>query len=184
MRHDINLAQLSRREIGYIIGFYIGDGSIFIKQSLGVYRLRIFTWIKEIKIQQKLEFLLLKIFKKVRRYKERDNTLIFEIHSKDFLSFIQKTADKNGLKIKPSQEFKKGFIEGLIDSDGYVQRNYAEITTSNKKLRSQIVRTLRGFEIEPNIRNYISPLSKRKGWRIGFSLNSNQFFPVKWVVSL
>lgn len=33
MRNDINLAKLSGREIGYLVGFYVGDGNIFIKKK-------------------------------------------------------------------------------------------------------------------------------------------------------
>ncbi len=184
MRHDIDFTQLSRREISYLLGFYVGDGNIFIKKQTGVYRLRYFTFIKEFKIQEKLKNLLLKIFKKVYFYEKQDNTLVLEVHSKDLIDFITKNCDKNGLKKKVSKDTERGFIEGLIDSDGYVQRNYVEITTANPKLKNQMIKILKRFRINCNIREYQSPLTKNKGFRVGFSLNGKNFFPVKWISGL
>ena len=126
--------------------------------------------------------MLLKIFDKTYCYKKQDNTFVLEKHSKDLIKFIKKTCDKKGLKVKTSREFKIGYIEGLIDSDGYVQRNYVEITTSNPKLKNQIIEILEKFKVACTVRKYPpSGLSKKMGFRVGFSLlHGRPFSPVKW----
>ncbi len=181
MKNPINLAALNRKENGYIIGFYVGDGNIFIKQKKGIYRLRYFLGLNEKPVQKALLDILNKICKSIRTYKDEDNTFVIEIHSKQLIEFIQKTASKDGLKnISQDEDFLKGFVEGLIDSDGYVQRNYTEITTANSNLKKCLIKIAERFGIKPNIRTYTSSLSGRIGWRIGFSMNSQNFKPAKY----
>jgi len=183
MRHDINFMLLNKEEIGYLLGFFVGDGNIFISKKLGVYRVRFFTFIKEKKIQSKLKKILDKILTNVRCYQEQDNTFVLEFHSKDFINKILKIADKNGLKKKISKNSERGFIEGLIDSDGYVQRNYCEITTANPKLKNNLKKILKDFGVKCNIRDFPRNTGKA-GFRIGFSLNGKNFYPVKWFVDV
>jgi intein/homing endonuclease len=183
MRQDVNLKLLSKEEIGYLAGFFVGDGNIFVSKKLGVYRVRLFTYYKEANIQQKLKNILDKILR-VRSYlEERDHTFIFEWHSKDFIKKLLKIADKNGLKKKISKESERAFIEGLIDSDGYVQRNYCEITTANPKLKNCIKKILKRFGVKCITRNFLRPNGKM-GFRAGFSLNGYNFFPCKWVTGV
>ncbi len=183
MRHDVNFTLLSKREIGYLAGFFVGDGNIFISKKLGVYRVRLFTYYKEIKIQEKLKKILDKILRNIRCYQEQDNTFVLEFHSKDFINKLSKIVDKDGLKKKISRDFERGFIEGLIDSDGYVQRNYCEITTANLKLKDNIIKILNKFKIKCNIRKFQRP-SGKDGFRVGFSLNGGNFSPCKWVAGV
>ncbi len=180
MRHDVDFTLLSKREIGYLIGFFVGDGNIFVSEKRGVYRVRIFTYIKEAKIQKKLRRILKSILKNVREYPERDNTYVFEFHSKDFISKLLKIADKNGLKKNISKDSERGFIEGMIDSDGYVQRNYCEITMANPKLKKNIVKILKKFGVSCNIRKSKKIPGRKVCFRIGFSLNGGNFSPCKW----
>ena len=183
MRQDVNFMLLSKEEIGYLTGFYVGDGSIFISEKLGVYRVRLFTYYKEVKIQQKLKKILDKILRVRSYYEKRDHTFIFEWHSKDFIEKLLKIADKNGLKKKISRNSERAFIEGLIDSDGYVQRNYCEITTANPKLKNCIIKILKRFGVKCITRNFPRP-NEKKGFRVGFSLNGYNFFPCKWVTGV
>ena len=183
MRQDVNFKLLSKEEIGYLFGFFVGDGNIFISEKLGVYRVRLFTYFKEVKIQKKLKNILDKILR-VRCYQvERDHTFVLEWHSKDFIEKLLKITDKNGLKKKISKDFERAFIEGLIDSDGYVQRNYCEITTANPKLKSCIAKILKSFGVRCITRNFPRPNGK-KGFRVGFSLNGGNFFPCKWATGI
>ena len=181
MKNEINLKETNETEKGYIIGFYVGDGNIFVKEIKGAYRLQYFLGIKEVTIQQKI----IEIFKKIcrfRSYKGKDNTYVIEIYSKSLINFIKKFSDKNGLKKEIfSREFLIGYIEGLIDSDGYVQRKYTEITTMNEKLKDNIVFILNNFGLNPNIRKFVTK-NFRTGFRIGFSLRNKIFLPLKWVL--
>ena len=183
MRQDVNLTLLSKEEIGYLFGFFVGDGNIFTSRKLGVYRVRIFTFIKEVNIQNKLREILRTILKNFREYKEQDNTYVFEFHSKDFINKMLKIVDKNGLKKIISKKSERAFIEGLIDSDGYVQRNYCEITTVNPKLKSNIIEILKRFGVKSITRKF--PRNHHlDGFRVGFSLNGKIFFPCKWVTGV
>jgi intein/homing endonuclease len=182
MKNPTDFNKITEREKGYITGFYVGDGNIFISEIKGVYRLRYFLGLKEVEIQKKIEKILSNFCKNPRIYQGKDNTTVIEIHSKELLNFITRIVDKNGLKkVKADKEFLIGFVEGLIDSDGYVQRNYVEITTMNSKLKNNIVSILRRLGIKSNVRTFTSHISTKTGMRIGFSLNNNFFLPVKWV---
>ena len=180
MRQDVNFMLLSKREKGYLFGFFVGDGNIFIKEKLGVYRVRLFTFLGEKNVQERIRKILKKILKNFREYQEQDNTFVFEFHSKDFINKLLKVVDKNGLKKKISRDSERGFIEGLIDSDGYVKRNYCEITTANPKLKNNIEKVLKSFGVRCNIRKYPGILSRKEGFRVGFSLNGEFFSPCKW----
>ena len=182
MHYVIDLQTISERQWGYLIGFYIGDGNIFTKRNDGIYRLRFFLGRGDARARKRLETILKKLALRVRRYRDKDNTEVIEVHSKELVKSVSETCNKNGLKIKVrSIRFLRGFLEGLIDSDGYVQRNYAEITTCNEKLKDNIVEVLRTFRIRPNLRNYTSPISKKSGWRVGFSLGGLRLKPEKRV---
>ncbi len=182
MRVVIDLNKLSERERGYVCGFYVGDGNIFIYPKQWIYRVRFHTFIGEKHIQEKIVTLFRKLCNNIRIYETKDHTLIIEIHSKDLVTGIQGLVTKDGLyKENLSKNFLIGFIEGMIDSDGYVQRNYAEITTMNVRLKNNLVTTLKMLNIDCNIRTFASHLSKNKGYRVGFSLNDKLFYPCKWI---
>ena len=160
---------------------YIGDGNVFTSNQKGIYRIRWYLSTRGKEIEKRLTKILEKLNLQVRKYEEKDNTLIIETHSKEFLEWLSSVASKDGIKMNVhSAEFLRGVIEGLIDSDGYVKRNYAEITTSNHKLKENIISILKTLKIRYNVRTYVSPLSSKIGWRIGFSLNCKCFNPVKW----
>ncbi len=184
MRNIADLSKITPKERGYLIGFYIGDGNIFEQNSSGIYRLRYFLGLKEKPIQESLVEILSKLFANIRTYDGQGNTIVIEIHSKQFITWVKNNCTKDGIKNKSSSKrFKIGVIEGLIDSDGYVQRNYVEITTVNEKLRKNIIEILSGFKTKPNVRSYSSPISGRTGWRVGFSLKNGAFKPTKWVLA-
>lgn len=181
MKYTIDLSRISEKEKGYVVGFYVGDGNIFVSKTNGIYRLRYFLWYKEIQTQRKLQKILRKLTLAPRLYRDKDNMVVIELHSKEFVSYILSVCNKNGLKKQNSNDFLRGFIEGLIDSDGHVQRNYTEITTSSSKLKNNIVEVLNKIGISSNIRNYHSSILNKEGWRVGFSLNGLKLKPEKWV---
>lgn len=181
MTNKVELNKLTKKELGYLLGFYVGDGNIFIKENIGVYRLRIYTYYKEKDVQKKVIDIISKIINNVRSYDDKDNTYTIEVHSKDLIYKIKKLANKKGLVNLKNKNITCGFIEGLIDSDGYVKRNYVEITTSVKELMENITNILNQLKLKFNIRTYKSPLSNKIGWRVGFSLNSKKFYPTKWL---
>ncbi len=183
MRAKINIKNLSEIEKGYLCGFYVGDGNIFIYPKQWIYRVRFHTFVNETQIQQKLILILGKICNNTKSYKAKNNTIVIETHAKDLIKFFDDIVTKSGIKTtnKTSRNFNLGFIEGMVDSDGYVQRNYAEITTMNPKLKNNLVSLLKMLKIEHNLRTFKSHLSKNTGYRIGFSLNCKLFYPIKWI---
>lgn len=184
MRNFAKFKKLTPKERGYILGFYVGDGNIFVKKETGVYRIKFFLYKKEKNIEENIKQMLMKLGINTRIYNWKNNTRVIEMHSKDVVAYIRQRTTKNGLTMTTSSKpFLKGYIEGLIDSDGYVQRNYTEITTCNYKLKKQIMHILCILKIKHNLREYTSPISGRVGWRVGFSLKNNFFKPLKWVFS-
>ena len=187
MRH-LRLSALSEREKGYVVGFFIGDGNLFISKRRGVYRVRFLLGVNEKQVQAKLREILSKLLGSFREYTDRSTTLCFEVHSKEFVNYLKKTAAKDGSGINEDLcdlEFLRGLVEGLVDSDGNVKRNYAEITTANEHLKEKILRVLNRLGIKTNLRtfSYSTRRGRKVAYRVGFSLNNALFYPAKWEAS-
>jgi len=130
---------------GYFIGYFLGDGSLVSSNN------RLFievTLTSKEKLNRIKEFLEKYNFK---FWRSKNNSKLI-INDKDFINwvkdhlhkdFIEKTY-KKGVKTKlkrlnfdflnANEEFLKGIIEGLIDSDGYIDKGAAEISLVNENL--------------------------------------------------
>jgi len=145
VKHSCLWSKLSERDEGYLLDFFIGDGNIFIKESNGQYRVRMFCNKRETKIIAKVGDLLRQVCDNVREYVvENDGTIVLRVHSKALVGILRSKVDKD--KTLKTLEFPEetgiGLIEGLIDSDGYIRRKYVEITSSRKKKLADQVREM------------------------------------------
>jgi len=162
----INLAVLSEKEIGYLVGMFVGDGTHVIKTRRGIYITK-FSLDKgrDEDIADYLRGLFKKAGKRLGQRTDR-NSITLRLFSKEFVDFLTRyvkrveqddTRRKKKLLIgceKWSQAFKLGFISGLADSDGHVyfdpksgKRFGVLIRTSDNGLRDQIVSVLSSLHV-------------------------------------
>jgi hypothetical protein len=163
----LNLSVLPEKEQGYLVGMFVGDGSLIVKRKQGRYLTK-FTLDAE--RDQDIANYLLSIFKKadkrITRYEER-SSLAFKVYSKEFVEFllkhvtyIKQRSSRRRMKILINPErwttaFKLGFVSGLIDSDGHVYYNQRKtkyfgvlIKTANNAFRDQLIEILTTLGIE------------------------------------
>ena len=157
LKHPVlNLKALQEKELGYLLGVYVGDGSLIRHKARGEYMLKIaFDRSKDADIIEFVAAMFRKAGKQVTRTNWRSVTFL-RIWSKPLYDFIQTyvlslptiTSNRH-MKIllsteKWNIEFAIGFLGGLIDSDGHVMRTKsgghfgAGVTTSSTSLRDQL----------------------------------------------
>jgi len=152
----LDLDALDERERGYVVGFFVGDGSRFSRMKSGHYGVKFaFDAKRDVEIASFLCAIFAKAGKQTRPYQE-ETWLIMKVYSQKLLAFLSRFVDYveiEGRKRKMlvglndwSYEFRLGFLSGLIDSDGHVHRNKrgrghfgADITTMNQALAKQLV---------------------------------------------
>jgi len=172
MLEDLNWDMLSKREQGYLLGIFVGDGNVFVNEKKGIYRVR-FCLTKGEAAIQKIISLLQKLFKfhKIQVYNDRKNETLIEVHSKSLVQKLYEILNNKTLKtVKQDSETLCGLIEGIIDSDGYVKGRTAEIKSSNKQLVSQICYLLDKIGIKYKLTPTNSQLSDKIVWRFYFHL--------------
>lgn len=163
----MDMKVLSKKEKGYLVGMFVGDGNLIVKRKRGRYLTK---FALDAERDQDIADYMLSLFKKagkrITRYVER-NSLTFKVYSKDFVEFLLKHVmyikqrdSRRKLKILTNPEkwttaFKFGFVSGLIDSDGHVYYNRRKtkhfgvlIKTADNAFRDQLTEILTTLGIE------------------------------------
>lgn len=156
-RLDLNL--LTELEKGYIIGFFLGDGSLNKGRKTPRYIVR---FALDAKRDQDIATRLNQIFenacKKVSIF-PRKNILTVKVCSKELVEYIQRyigyEATWNNQKEKRlltdkdwSLEFRYGVLAGIIDSDGHVHRHLGtEIKTVSPSIFKEILNLISNLGI-------------------------------------
>jgi hypothetical protein len=156
------------KELGEIIGAFIGDGSFSFDKKRYAYFIRFYLSGKEIKYAETLANYIKKVFGKkcrINRDKNKD-VIILAFESKTIYNIIKKYVIWTGKKSHTvhlkyplslySKNFLRNIISGLIDTDGCVSPSTKRIwfTTVSPKLGKQVVDLLRKFEIKGRIYSY------------------------------
>jgi len=157
MHHAVlDLQALKEKEQGYLLGIYVGDGSLIRHKVRREYLLKVaFDISNDSDIVECVTSIFHKAGKSVTKTNWRSVTFL-RIWSKPLYDFMRDhvlsrsiPTSNRRLKIlrhteKWSHEFAIGFLGGLIDSDGHVARSKsgghygASITTSSNSLRDQL----------------------------------------------
>lgn len=152
----LDLKALKEKELGYLLGVYVGDGSLIRHKGRGEYLLKIaFDRFKDRDISEFVVSMFQKAGKQVTRTNWRFVTFL-RIWSKSLYDFVRShvlsrqlaTSNRHvKILVHPenwSHEFAIGFLGGLIDSDGHVMRSRSRghygacVTTSSASLRDQL----------------------------------------------
>ena len=165
---------------------YIGDGNIFINQRKGVYRITFYlNPKKELQIGEKIFSLLKKLNLNPFKYISANRSLKIEAYSKNLIQWISSIATKDGIRNINSftDEMLQGIIEGLIDSDGCVEKKRFNISTSNPKLVLNVEKILNTLNISHSIILRIRKnTSHSREWIIRFSRRYSFIKPLKVVL--
>jgi len=164
----VDFSVFSEHELGYIVGFFVGDGSRIAETRSGHYGARFaFDAKRDAEIASLLQRLFRKAGKSVTLYSE-GTWLAMKVYSKNLLVFLQgfvRYAKCDGEVHKVlvnslnwDRAFALGFVGGLIDADGHVYKNKRHaghfgiaITTVNPTLTEQLVDLLNRLGLKPKV---------------------------------
>lgn len=133
---QITIDRSSEEKIGEFVGLFAGDGSYFFEKRKYLHQIRIHLNKNEKEIIKHYKKIIEDIFHKSPNLYYTKSLVILEIKSKvviDFLKCYLEWRKKKTFTVelkdykKLSVHFIKGFLRGLIDSDGYVRQNRREI---------------------------------------------------------
>jgi intein/homing endonuclease len=160
----LNLKLLSECEKGYVIGFFLGDGSFNKGRKSPRFIVR---FALDEQRDQDIAVRLADIFKKGCKKASvfsRDNNLIVKVCSKELVNYVltfveyrpSGSAKKEKLflmKENYSKDFKLGILAGIIDSDGHVHGHFGtEIKTVSPSMLNVILDLLNAIGIETKVK--------------------------------
>jgi len=126
---------LSPKELGYLIGLFIGDGYSFYSKNDRHYSVEFYLNSTEDKdIINNVVNLFRKInlnclVSKDRRY----NVIRIRINSKELMKIFNQRVLEFKENKKLNKDYKLGLISGFIDAEGYVKKGEIVLTQKNKK---------------------------------------------------
>jgi len=175
----IELNKLGQGQLGYLLGMFVGDGSLIRDKPRGEFLVKIaLDRRRDLDIIQFVALMFEKAGKKVNFRTERGMILIrvwskifYEI-IKDYVQFERNHLSHHHTKIllrtqRWTREFALGFIGGLIDSDGHVVSNRkgghygALVTTSSCSLKRQLCSLCNALGI--NVTSRVQPRDPFQG---------------------
>ncbi|MBU1975610.1 MAG: helix-turn-helix domain-containing protein [Nanoarchaeota archaeon] len=144
---NINLNQLEDEAWGDFLGLFAGDGNYFKTKTYN-YRIYIFFGPDQQYIHKEVKILLTNLFKKTPSEGRRVNVLYLYYCSKELIELMKEYLDWDQMRDKTytvhlkkraySAAFKRGFLRGNIDSDGYISKNRIEFASVSPLLIQDI----------------------------------------------
>jgi len=162
IRTFCDITKLSKEEIGYLLGFFVGDGYIKKGKTQIIFALSLND--VENGILNKLKGIIEKTGKRTWICKRKNKSIQLVLSSKELVRYLRETLwFEEGNKsrtvhlkcLKHSKDFLKGFLAGLIDSDGNANR-YAFIITISYKLGDQVIKICNKLSIHTNEYRYLT----------------------------
>ena len=173
-RRQLNIMEFntsSQEKIGEFVGVFAGDGNYTVDRRYH-HQIRIFLTARDSLYIQHVADLFTFICNKKPSiyYRKSENVAVIRIISVELYNFITKYLKWNKRKTetvhlrKPLNGYKKsfliGFLRGLIDTDGYIdKRGTVKFSTISNNLSKNVELSLRKLKI--NYRKYIQT-DKRK----------------------
>jgi len=160
----------NQKELGEFLGIFAGDGNFFHTSEEG-YRIRFFVGYYEKDYSKNLKKLFFKIFNKNPWTWNNKSVIILQYKSKTLYNLLKKYLSWNGKKtysinltnLNHSKRFLIGFLKGLLDTDGYYNKNRNTIMfgTTSKNLNLQ-TNFILGKILNIKFSNYINYQKNRK----------------------
>ncbi|MBC5792703.1 MAG: hypothetical protein H8Z69_01565 [Nanohaloarchaea archaeon] len=152
---------------GELCGIFAGDGNFYHEKANHKYRITITLNINDNYWEEVQELLTEKLNKEPLTLKQKEfNRLRLRYESKVIYKFFSKHLDWDkkdktaSIHLKQneiSKEFKKGFLRGLIDTDGHLDLNQKRLifNTISKPLAETTENLLSDFNLEHNTYRFI-----------------------------
>ncbi len=182
-RNKMKLNLSSEEKLGEFIGAFAGDGNLYYSHKKH-YQVSIFTDLKEIVYANYLSKLMRELLGRVPHVRPHkgtrgNTTLVVQIHGEEavnlikrFLTFKSGDGEKKTYSVRLlnsvesySKKFLRGFIKGLVASDGSVYFKYypnrnrffknIEVNLTSKELALQYKNALDMFGINSRFYTYI-----------------------------
>ncbi len=169
--NKIKVNNISQKELGYLLGFYIGDGYSNYNSNDRHYRVDFYFHSKEKEIQRKIKEILKKIGLKSFEVKDkRYNSIKIFVNSKKLMNFLESKIKEIENRFFGTRKMKIGLISGFIDAEGYVKNGEILLTQKDKETLNLFKKILKSLNIETrkfwSENNY---KSKNKIWRMRIS---------------
>ena len=156
---ELKLEKLSEKEKGYLFGLFEGDGYKFYDKKSRHYHVEFYlNSLKDKKIINYLVNLLKKINLKPNLYQDkRYNCKRVRVYSKNLFNVLHKDI----FQLNKDKNYGIGYVSGLIDSEGHVNKEKSYIMVINTK--REILEKCRNFLNELGINPIINQrvLSKK-----------------------
>jgi intein-encoded DNA endonuclease-like protein len=130
LRNMRQLAGKNQYQCGYVVGVYYGDGSVAKDSKTGKKKTIQLSSI-DLEFTEKFLVCLELLTGKTGRIKYEESNTAYgvaktfraTVHSIEWATWLFGAYPKNQLPRMESREFARGFLEGLMDSEGYVSKN-------------------------------------------------------------
>ncbi len=163
---------LSNKELGYLVGFFIGDGYSYHSKKDRHYVVEFFLNEKR---DKKITFYLIHLLGllKLRIFKQKDkryNSIKLKVNSKKIMLFIINEVSKYKKKCLDDRKYALGFVSGFIDAEGYVNNGEIQLTQKDKEVLQYIKKICEMLKIP--VRKFWSSdnyKSKNKIWGLRIS---------------
>jgi len=178
----IKVNEADDEKIGEFLGMFAGDGHYFRDKVNHKYIIRLSIGISESEIKDYYSNIITFVFGKSPRIYEQKSVYIIEISSKEVVNFIKKYLKWiDGFKTQTikligdidnySIGFIKGFLRGLIDSDGYVRKERQEIYfgTVSKCLLENFTSGLKKFNFKFKVYEQKQPTGSKIFYKVRLS---------------
>lgn len=166
----LNLENLSKKEQGYLVGLFLGDGYAYYHKKERHYAVEFFLHsIRDQDIQNRLLLLLKKInlvctvFKDPRYYVNRIRT-----SSKLFYKYLNLFEQNIFLIKRLGKEFSLGFLSGIIDAEGSTTHGSILVAQKDDALANFIKNTCMRLGVDCRIWRSPNPKSDYI-WRLRIS---------------
>lgn len=158
---EVTIDESDELFIGELVGLFVGDGSLYYDKICGKYGVRFFFNFAEKNYVNNLASLFERKFNKKPNIYRAKNVLIVRYYSKKLFAFLKEhvgwNMPKNLIGNKKSrtvflrkenysEEFKKGFLKGFIDSDGYFSPKKILFGSTSEKIMKQTESFLSGLD--------------------------------------
>ena len=165
--------------LGEFLGAFAGDGSFFYDKKYGHYTLSFhFHAIDDRRYAEYLKEVISKEFKqKARFYQKPPRAMVLVFYSKKIYLLLKAYLGITGAKTERlellksmdelSHNFKIGFVRGVIDTDGHVNKHgFIVLSLIAKKLVLQVSEMLHEFGIQ----NKVALRKKQNNWKDQYEL--------------
>ena len=169
--HKLVTENVSDKDIGYLTGFYIGDGYSHYSKKDRHYKTTFTLHSKELQALAYIEDILVSMGLNPFRVKDkRFECIMLSVNSKEFMDYIRGKKLEFFSSIIENREFCLGLVSGFIDAEGYVNNGEIQLTQKNKDTLDRIIIMVESLGIEKrklwNEENYHS---RNKVWRLRIS---------------